>query len=81
MALLNLNGRKHFIDVQSIEVKEVSSGRYSVTYDGDRTFEVIGGIKSGGAKNEWFVRNEVLYGDRWLPTKSFIESIKMGAMY
>ena len=81
MALLALNGRTYFINVASIEVKEVSNGFYLVTYDNDRTFQVIGGRKSGGSEREWFVKHELFYGDRHLPASSMIEAIKLGAVY
>lgn len=81
MALLKLNGKLHFIDVDSIEIKEVSAGKYEITYDGDRTFEVIGGRKAGGSKREWYVKHELFYGDRWLQTSSMIAAIKLGAQY
>lgn len=81
MALLKLNGRSHFINVDSIEINEVSAGRYTVTYDGDRSFTVIGGRKAGGYSHEWFCHHPLFYGDRYMPTKSMIEAIRLGAQY
>lgn len=81
MALIKLNGRQHFVPVNSIEIKKVSSGKFEVTYDDFRTFEVVGGRGAGGSEREWFVKHELFYGDRWLPAKSMIEAIKMGAQY
>ncbi len=81
MALLNLNGYKHFIDVNSIKVKPVSAGRWEVTFDEGRTFTVIGGRHSGGASNEWFCHSPELYGEEWLPTRSMIAAIRLGAQY
>lgn len=81
MAILKLNGKEHFVNVSSLEIKEVKAGTYDVTYDGDRTFQVMGGTKSGGSSKEWFVKHELFYGDRWIHANSMIEAIKIGAQY
>lgn len=93
MAILKLNGQTHFINVSSIEVKVVSNGRWLVHYDRNvasdgevinegRSFIVVGGVKSGGARNEWFCYHPEFYGEgNWLPCKSMIEAIKLGAQY
>ena len=81
MALLKLNGKQHFINVRSIDITEVGTGRFEVTYDDDRTFLVSGGRKAGGTSRDWFVQHELFYGDKWLPANSMIEAIKLGAQY
>lgn len=81
MALLKLNGRTYFVDVNSIEVQKVSSGRYEITYDDCRKFEVSGGRAAGGGSRDWFVKHELFYGENWLPAASMIEAIKLGAVY
>lgn len=81
MALLKLNGKTYFLECDSLEVEEVSSGRWSITMDGYHKFTVIGGRKSGGASNEWFCHEPRLYGEAYLPTKSMIAAIKLGAQY
>lgn len=81
MALLKLNGKTHFINVASIEVKEVGKGRFEVTYDGDRTFEVSGGCAAGGGPREWFCKHPLFYGEQWLRAPSMIEAIRLGAQY
>ena len=81
MALFNLNGKQHFINVRSIDIAEVGAGRFEVTYDSDRTFLVSGGTKAGGSSRDWFVQHELFYGDKWLPANSMIEAIKLGAQY
>ena len=79
--ILTLNNRKHFINADSLVITETGSGRFDVTYNDDRTFEVMGGTKSGGSKSEWFVKHELFYGDRWLNANSMIEAIKLGVQY
>jgi hypothetical protein len=91
MALTKINGRTHFIAVDSIEITPVSNGRWSVTYDrrvvdGEvisegHTFLVVGGTKSGGAANEWFCHHPKFYGEEWLPTDSMVKAVKLGAQY
>ena len=76
--LLNLNSKHHFINADSVVT---GSGRFDVTYNNDRTFEVMGGTKSGGSKSEWFVKHDLFYGDRWLNANSMIEAIKLGVQY
>jgi hypothetical protein len=81
MAILKLNGKTHFINVSDIKITEVGAGRFEITYDNDRTFQVLGGTKSGGSSREWFVQHELLYGDKWLPANSMVQAIKLGAQY
>jgi len=80
MALVKINGRTHYFDCRELEITKVSSGRYEVTFDG-RTFSVIGGRESGGAKNEWFCHYPLMYGEQWLPAKSMVEAIRLGVVY
>lgn len=79
--ILTLNSKKHFINADSLAIEELGSGRFNVTYNDDRTFEVLGGTKSGGTSREWFVKHELFYGDRWLNANSMIEAIKLGVQY
>jgi len=81
MALLLVNGREYFIDVASIEVYELGGGSCAIQYDGSHQFLIVGGRKSGGASNEYFCHHPELYGNQWLPCKSKIEAIKLGAQY
>lgn len=82
MAILKLNGKTHFLNVNSIEVKETARGRWQVSYDnGARTFTVLGGRRSGGSARDWFCHHPEFYGDAWLPANSMIEAIKLGAQY
>lgn len=81
MSILKLNGKTHFLNVNSLEVKEVASGRYEVCYDGDRTFTVLGGRRAGGSSRDWFCHHPLFYGDTWLPCSSMVEAIKLGAQY
>ena len=81
MALIKINGRTNFFNVDKIEIKKVSNGRWEVAYDGDNKFLVVGGRQSGGASNEWFCCHPKFYGERWLPTKSMVEAIRLGAVY
>lgn len=81
MALLTINGRQHFVNVDRIEVHEVAAGYFAVSFDGKRQFDVIGGLASGGAANEWFCFMPELYGNQWLRCNSMVAAIKMGAMY
>jgi hypothetical protein len=77
---VKMNGRTYFVDSRVCEITEVSAGRFSVEYD-RTSFEVLGGRKSGGAAHEWFVRNELFFGDRWLPCNSMIEAVRKGIQY
>jgi hypothetical protein len=91
MALAKINGRNYFINVDTIEITPVSNGRWEVTYDrkefeGEvvnegRKFLVVGGTKSGGAADEWFVHHPLFFGEEWLPTNSMVKAIKLGAQY
>ena len=81
MAITTINGRKYFIDVDSIEIKKISAGKFEVKFDDYHTFTVIGGRESGGAANEWFCHCPRLYGEKWLVTDSMVKAVKMGAMY
>jgi hypothetical protein len=81
MATARINGRLKFFDCDSIAITEVSSGRFEVTYDDERTFTVLGGRKSGGAAHEWFCHHPLFYGDAWLPKNSMVEAIKAGVQY
>lgn len=80
MALLKLNNNQYFIDVDSIEVAPVSNGRWSVKF-ADNEFLVVGGTKSGGARNEWFCYEPRLYGEDWVPCRSMIAAIRLGCSY
>lgn len=80
MALAKINGRMQFFDTDRLEIKEEAAGRFTISYDkGD--FQVSGGRAAGGSARDWFVRNELFYGDRWLPANSMVEAIKMGVQY
>lgn len=81
MALVKLNRHTYFVNVDTIEIREVSAGRFEVTYDNDRTFTVVGGVAAGGSAREWWVHHPLFYGDDYLPCKSKIEAIRMGAQY
>jgi hypothetical protein len=81
MAMLTINGRKKFFKCDSIALKKVSNGRWEVTYDGDRSFLVVGGLESGGARHEWFCYHPLFYGDSWVPAKSMVEAIRLGVQY
>jgi len=82
MALVTINGRKKFFDVNDMEIKKVSNGRWEVSYDGGyHKFIVVGGRESGGASNEWFCHHPDIYGDVWLPTRSMVAAIRLGAVY
>lgn len=79
MALLKLRRHTYFLDCDSIEVKEVSNGRFEVTLEGpDRKFIVIGGTKSGGSAREWFVYCPELLGEKYYPATSMIAAIRAG---
>lgn len=79
MALLKLRRHTYFLDCDSIQVEEVSNGRFAVTITGpDRTFQVIGGIKSGGSAREWFVYAPDVLGDKYHPVTSMIAAIRAG---
>lgn len=83
--ILNLNGYKYFLDVDTAKVSKVSNGRWEVkAQDGqhDFSFIVVGGRNSGGASNEWFAavtdpRNPEAEA-QWFPVKTMIAAIKFG---
>lgn len=75
-----INGREYFVNSEKLDIVEVGPGKFSVEYD-RTSFEVIGGRKSGGAANEWFVRNELFFGDRWLPCRSMIDAVRKGVQF
>lgn len=79
--IITINSRQYFLDADSVEIKEVSAGRFEVTYNEDRTFTVIGGRKSGGAAHEWFVHHPEFFGDAYLPKNSMIAAIRTGIAY
>lgn len=81
MAIITINTRKYFVDAETVEFKPVSNGRWEVTYNGSRTFTVVGGIKSGGAAHEWFVHHPEFFGDVWVPRNSMIAAIRTGIAY
>jgi len=78
--ITKINGRSVFLNTDKLIITEVSAGRWTVEYD-RTTFTVIGGRKSGGAANEWFVRNEVFYGDEFLPCKSMVAALRLGVAH
>jgi len=80
MALVKINGRDTFVDCETFEIKKVGSGRYECDY-GRAKFDIIGGRESGGASNEWFVRNVEFYGDQWLPVNSMRAAIRLGVQW
>jgi hypothetical protein len=80
MALATINGQRKFFDTDKLVITPVSSGRWSVEYDRG-TFMVVGGTKSGGARNEWFIHYPDFYGDEWLPCKSMVEALRLGVVY
>lgn len=80
MALKRINGIVRYFPTEKLEIKNVSNGRWEVTYDRG-TFLVVGGTKSGGGKREWFLHYPDFYGDVWLPTKSMAESLRLGITY
>lgn len=41
-----------------------------------KEFEIFGGKKSGGRKNEWFVRWAPISSDDYLPVHSAVQAIK-----
>lgn len=77
---VKINGRIYSVDSDRCEITKTGSGRFSIEYD-RTSFEVIGGRKSGGAAHEWFVRNELFFGDQWLPCNSMIEAVRKGIQY
>jgi len=81
MALVRINDHKYFFDCDALEIKPISSGRWEVKMDAVEPFVVVGGSKSGGARNEWFCCCPRLYGDAWVPAKSMVQAIKLGAQY
>jgi hypothetical protein len=81
MALVNINDHKYFFDCDKLEIKLVSNGRWSVKMDDLDAFIVVGGSKSGGARNEWFCHCPRLYGEEWVPTTSMVKAVKLGAQY
>jgi hypothetical protein len=92
MALLKLRRHTYFIPVNSIEVKQVSNGRFEVTYDrvvnedGEvvepgRTFIVVGGRAAGGSAREWWVHHPLFFGERYVECTSMIQAIRLGAAY
>ncbi len=80
MALKRINGTVRFFETTKLEIKPVSNGRWHVTYDRGE-FIVIGGRKSGGAKNEWFCHNPEMYGDQWISCNSMVAALNMGIAY
>lgn len=80
MALIKINGRTQFFQTDKLEIKEEAAGRFTVSYDKGK-FQVSGGRAAGGSARDWFVRNEIIYGDRWLSAKSMVEALKMGVQY
>lgn len=81
MALLKLNNQLHCLNGDTVTVTPVSNGRWSVQMDDLTPFIVVGGRKSGGARNEWFCYDPKLYGETWVPCKSMIAAIRMGCSY
>jgi hypothetical protein len=92
MALLKLRRHTYFVPVNNITVKQVSAGRFEVTYDrvvaedGEvldegRTFTVVGGRAAGGTARDWWVHHPLFYGDQYLPCTSMIDAIRKGATY
>lgn len=92
MAILKLRRHTYFVNVDTIQVEQVSNGRFSVSYDrvvgedGEvvsegHTFTVVGGVASGGSAREWFVHHPLFFGDEWLPCTSMIQAIRLGAQY
>lgn len=81
MALLKLNRHLYFLDCDSIEIKEVSAGRFKVRFDNYHEFLVVGGKAAGGAQHEWFCYEPRLYGEKWIPAKSKIAAIRLGVQY
>jgi hypothetical protein len=75
-----INGRTYFVNSEVCEIEEVSPGRFSVKYD-RTTFEIVGGRKSGGARHEWYVVNELFFGDRPIHCNSMIAAIRLGIQY
>lgn len=81
MALLKLNRHTYFLPVDSVKVKQVSAGRFEVTFDGDRKFLVVGGRHSGGTDREWFCYRPEMFGETWVPFTSKIAAIRAGCSY
>lgn len=80
MALAKINGRTHFLNCDEIRIVPVSNGRWTVEFDG-RSFVVVGGIHSGGARDEWFCYSPEMYGEAWLPCRSMVAAVKLGVVY
>ena len=78
--ITSINGRKTFLNCDKLDVIETGAGRFTADY-GRSTFDVIGGTKSGGAANEWFVRNVEFLGDAWHPVASKVAAIKFGIQH
>lgn len=76
MALVRVQDRIHFFTADSVELKVVGAGRWDGVVNGFRRFHIVGGRKSGGASNEWFVSCRTLFGDEWIPTRSMVECIR-----
>lgn len=80
MALATINRRKYFLDTDKLVITEVSAGRWTVEYD-RATFTIVGGVRSGGAANEWFVHYPDFYGDDYLPCSSMVAALRLGVVY
>jgi len=80
MALIKINGRSMFLDCDSITIEKVGNGRWVCDY-GRAKFDIIGRKASGGAANEWFVRNVEFFGNDYLRVKSMRAAVKLGVQF
>jgi len=81
MALLKLRRHLYHLPCDTISIKKVSNGRWEVTYDGDRTFIVVGGKEAGGSTHEWWCHHPLFYGEQYVPANSKIAAIRLGVQY
>lgn len=76
MPMHKINGRSYYLSCENLTITKVGNGTFDVVSDG-RESRIVGGRESGGAPHEWFVYCPGLYGERYVPTTSKIEALRM----
>lgn len=76
LTALRVNGRLICFEPRITRVENVSGGKWQGEAGGE-PFEIIGGRKSGGASNEWFVKWPHLNGDKFVHAQSAAQAVRM----
>ena len=65
------------VEPRIVSIRKVSAGHWEGETNFGDSFIIVGGRASGGASNEWFVKYDTGYGDRYIPASSAVKALNL----